>query len=89
MHDNLVEMIASSMQRQYYKEMQNEILKWEKRPAPERSVWRGIARTAIGIIEKLQFHAPQPKGRRTSAARRRSALSLVAANPNSDDSADK
>jgi len=83
MHDNLIEVIASSMQRQYYKEMQDEILKWEKRPALERSVWRGIARTAIGVIEKFQIQAPQPKGRR------RSALTLVAASPNSDDRADK
>ena len=50
MDKKLIEDVARAIQRQHGKEMFGEILKWEKRPARERSSWRLIARAAINVI---------------------------------------
>jgi hypothetical protein len=60
----LVERVASAMQRQYGKQMHGEIQKWEKRTPGERSAWRLIARTAIDLVMESKSAPASSRARR-------------------------
>jgi hypothetical protein len=61
MDKELVETVARAMQRQYGKQVQGEIQKWEKRTPGERSAWRLIARTAIDLVVGWEGTATSPR----------------------------